>query len=154
VTVLRLALIPVLALCFTSPAGAIFKAVVQAKHSHLHHLQQAEKDLITAETDLAANNLAGARKSVAAAIHQVEEAIHHHKHHLSTLPTGNGVSSLVTHAKHHHHHGLLQHAVAEMHKAEKAIKVGNEASAMKDVQAALKAIEEAVASHHKLIGKG
>jgi hypothetical protein len=156
VTVLRFALIPVLALFVTSSAGASLKVALQATkhlHSHLHHLQQAEKDLRTAETDLMANNLGGARKAVSAAIQQVEEAIHHHKHHMSTLTTGNGISTLVHHAKHHHHHGLLQHAIEEMHKAEKAIKEGNEPTAMKDVQAALNAIEAAVASHHKLIGK-
>jgi hypothetical protein len=149
----RLAAIPVLAMCFTTPVFAIFGTVIKSSKSHVHHLLQAEKDLHSAEAAIAANNTALAHKSASAAAHQVEEAIHHHKTFvIDKLPTGHGLSSLILHAKHHHHHGLLHEALKHIHSAEESLKAGNGTAAVKHIENGGKAIQASLASHKKLLG--
>ncbi|QJW93521.1 hypothetical protein [Frigoriglobus tundricola] len=141
-------------LTVTAPAGARAPGAnaKNTKH-HAHHLLQAEKDLTAAEAAITQQNLPQAHKDVAAAIRQVEEAIHHHhKHHISQ-PTNSGLTGTFHRAHHQHHHSLLHKAVAEMRAAEKQLKAGNGAAASRDIQVAQKTIASAIASHHQLIGR-
>ncbi len=139
-------------LTVAAPAGARAPGAKNTKH-HVHHLLQAEKDLTAAEVAIAKQNPQQAHRDVAAAIRQVEDAIHHHhKHHISQ-PTNSGLTGSFNRAQHQHHHSLLHKAVAEMRAAEKQLKAGNGAAASRDIQVAQKTIASAIASHHQLIGR-
>src|SRR5207253_2471386 len=92
-------------------AGAAFAPQKkQNPKSHAHHLLKAEEDLVAAEAAIATQNLPGAHKHVAAAMHQVEEAIAHHHKHFMSQPTGSGLGGIANRAKHHNHHATLKQA--------------------------------------------
>ena len=82
-----------------APANAKANKVskTNTQNGHGHHLLKAEQDLRAAQAAIAGGNLKQAHKDVAAAIHQIEEAIHHHhKNHIATQGQAN--------TKHHDHH--------------------------------------------------
>jgi hypothetical protein len=114
---------------------------------HAHHLLRAEKDLRAAQAAITGQNLKKAHKDVAAAIRQVEEAIHHHhKHHIA--PTGQSTGN----TPHHQHHAHLHRVVAELRVAEKELKNGATAQASKEIQKAEKTLQTAISSHKSLFG--
>jgi hypothetical protein len=126
------------------------------RHGHAHHLLQAEKDLRAALAALNAGNLKQAHRDVAAAIRQVEDAIHHHhKHHIAPQgqPNGNGLSNSFRSARHHHHHSALQRVVHELRVAEKEIKAGATVQAAREIQKAEKTLQHVIASHNQLFPK-
>lgn len=147
------------ALAVSLASGNSADAVAAAKKApaqkgHAHHLLKAEEDLVAAEASIASGNLSQAQKHVAAAVKQLEEAIAHHKHHISQPATGGGtVGNVANRARHAHHHATLKQAVAELVVAEKELKAGAGAQASKEIVKASKTIKNAVTSHHHLFGK-
>lgn len=114
--------------------------------THLSHLHQAIRDLKAAQGAVTANNPGQAHKDVAAAIHQIEQAIrHHHKRNLGQTRTG--LSGALTTAAHHHHHDLLQRALADARAAEKQIQHGHAGKAIKDIHGAERHVHAAIVSH-------
>ena len=127
-------------------------AVNLGRNHHLHHLHQALRDLEAAHGAIKANNASRGHHHISAAIHQLDQAISHHKqHHLSKQRTG--LSGAITTAAHHHHHGILQRALAECHKAERQLRTGNVGNAAHDVTTAEREVHAAIRSHHHLIGR-
>ena len=119
---------------------------------HLHHLQQAARDLKAAEAAAAARNAARTAQLLAAARGQIEQAVsHHRRHHLSVRRSGLG--GLVLTARHHQHHGHLHAALAAIGAAHKQVAAGNPTGTVKDIETAGRHVQLAIASHHRLIGR-
>jgi hypothetical protein len=132
----------------TAPTSAKVSPKPSAQNGHAHHLLKAEKDLEAAQTAISGQNLKQAHKDVKEAIHQVEEAIHHHhKHHIA--PQGQSGTTPTAHHKHHEH---LKQVVAELKVAEKELHEGSAQQASKEIHKAEKTLKTAIESHKKLFG--
>jgi len=142
-TVAGCALVVVLAASSYSPALNI-----RAKASTAHHanLQTALKHLTQAHREIGGNRAGTAHQHVTAAIREVTVAAqHHHKTNLSKPKSG--LSGALSTAVHHKHHGHLQQAIQDLHKAERQLKTGHTGKAAHDVTAAEKQIHEALRTH-------
>lgn len=120
-------------------------------NGHLHHLLKAEQDIRAAEVAIKSQNIRQAEKDIANAIRQIQDAMqHHHKHHIGqTTRTGLGGVAHRTH--HHHHHSLLQQAERDLRAAERQLKNGgNVGKEFRELHAAQKAIQNAIASHKRI----
>jgi|GEM_PF-5016837 len=121
-------------------------------NGHLHHLQKAEQDIRAAEAALKGQNIQQAERDIAGAIRQIKDAMqHHHKHHISQT-NRSGLGGVAQRTHHHHHHSLLQHAERELIAAERQLKSGkaNVGKEMKELHAAQKAVQNAIASHKRI----
>jgi hypothetical protein len=116
------------------------------RHAHHHHLHQAYKDLQVAHAATKANNGPLANQALAAAIHQLEVAIHHHKQYQLTL-TQTGLTGFVVTGVHENHHTHMHRAVQDAKAAHKQIVAGHPKKALHDVGAAEHQTKLAIANH-------
>jgi len=131
-----------------SPAQALPVPNKQAvyRHHHHHHLHQALRDLQAAHAATKANNGAVANQALAAAVHNLEQAIHHHKQYQLTL-TQTGLGGLAVTGVHQTHHTHMNKAVHDARAAHKQIAAGKAKQALKDINAAEHQTKQAIAHH-------
>jgi hypothetical protein len=116
------------------------------RHNHHHHLHQALRDLQVAHAATKANNGAVANQGLAAAIHHLEAAIHHHKQYQATL-TQTGLTGFAVTGVHQNHHTHMHKAVHDARAAHKQIVAGHPRKALHDVGSAEHQTRLAIANH-------